>query len=612
MRDYGFQIRRLILVAADREPAEVQFTPGLNVIIGPSDTGKTFILQCIDFALGASSLPDTVPEAESYDKVVLEIASTADDSHYILKRALNGGDISLTRPDGSNEQLRGKHTAGRTDTVSYFLLQLAGMGDKRVRTNQRGVTRDLSFRDLSRLVIVSEQEVIRDSSPLYTGQFPTRTAERSVFRLLLTGRDDSTVIAVDDPRKSRVRVEAKTEVLQGMLDQLRNQIAEQQIDGNVTTLQGQLTLLDTSYRTIEERFSERSTVIADVEERRRTVWSRLRELRGRLDVLSGLAERFALLAEQYLSDLRRLEAIAEAGSRLGDIGVERCPVCGALPEHHNEEHVGSPVDPDVVKESATAEANRIRSLMAGLETTRQQVATERDELLSEQQQQQDELAEVTANIQEELRPRAQELAVELRQTASNRQQVQRSLELLERAQELEVQIQNVQAEEVTSARQEFASLPTSAAEQFAQEVQARLAAWNFPDLDRVTFSETEWDAVISGRPRTSHGKGVRAITHAAFTTGLLRYCASREKPHPGFVLIDSPLIVYREPDPDGVTLDASVKSAFFADLASSFLAEQVILLENDEPPEDVLASGNVNIVRFTKRDEGRYGFIPRD
>ena len=47
-------------------------------------------------------------------------------------------------------------------------------------------------------------------------------------------------------------------------------------------------------------------------------------------------------------------------------------------------------------------------------------------------------------------------------------------------QALETQIRDVQAEEVASARQEFASLPTSAAEEFAQEVQARLAAMELP------------------------------------------------------------------------------------------------------------------------------------
>ncbi|BBO73479.1 hypothetical protein DSCW_08960 [Desulfosarcina widdelii] len=612
MNDSGFHLRRLALTGPGLEPAVVEFTLGLNVISGPSDTGKTFILQCIDYVLGARDRPDELPEAEAYDKVALELQAVSDGGRYVLERAIRGGDIALTHPDQSIEQLKAKHAAGRTDTVSYFLLQLSGLQDKRIRMNSLGETRGLSFRDVAHLAIVSEQDVIRESSPVHASSGYQKTASRSVFRLLLSGVDDSAVVAVEKPSISRARVEAKTDVLQGMLDQLRDQIAEQPIDGDFGSLRDQLNRLNITYQSIEEDLSKSGSSMAEVEERRRTVWSRLHEIQGRLNVLSGLAERFALLAKQYLSDLRRLDAIVEAGSRLDDIGVERCPVCGALPEHHDQEHVDSPVGPEVVAESATAEANRIRSLMADLETTRQEVATEREVLLREQEQLQNELAEVRATIQEELRPRAQESAAKLREAASNRQQVQRSLELLERVQEIEAQIHDVQTEEVASARQEFASLPTSATEEFAQEVQARLASWNFPGLDRVTFSDTEWDVVISGRPRTSHGKGVRAVTHAAFTTGLLRYCASRRKPHPGFVLIDSPLVVYREPDPDGGTLDDSVKSAFFADLASSFLAEQVILLENEEPPDEVLASGNVNMVRFTKRDEGRHGFIPPD
>lgn len=611
MSDYGFQIRRLKLTGAEQPSAEVEFTRGLNVITGPSDTGKTFILQCIDFVLGAGSRPEELSEAEAYDEVALELDAASDGRHYILKRALRGGDVALTRPDGSTEQLKGQHAANRTDTVSNFLLQLSGLSGKRIRTNNRGDTRALSFRDVAQLAIVSERDVIRASSPVHASSGYQKTASRSVFRLLLSGLDDSAVVAVEEPRLSRARIEAKIDVLQVMLDQLREQIAEQQIEEDTAAFRDYLSDLDESYRVIEERLSESGTEMADIEEQRRSVSTGVRETQKRLDVLAGLSERFSLLAEQYKSDLRRLHAIAEAGSRLGDIGVERCPVCGALPEHHDEEHLGSPVDSDVVTESATAEADRIRVLMGDLDTTQQEVAAERAELRNQEAELKNRLASVKNTIEAELRPRTHDLVVELREITSTRQQVQSSLELLERAEALEGQIRSVQTEEVISTQQEFASLSNSSSEEFSQEVQARLAAWNFPNLNRVTFSHTEWDVVISGQPRTSHGKGVRAITHAAFTAGLLRYCANREKPHPGFVLIDSPLVVYREPDPDDVTLDTSVKSAFFADLAASFSAEQVILLENDEPPDDVLESGAVNVVRFTKSDDGRYGFIPR-
>jgi hypothetical protein len=50
--------------------------------------------------------------------------------------------------------------------------------------------------------------------------------------------------------------------------------------------------------------------------------------------------------------------------------------------------------------------------------------------------------------------------------------------------------------------------------------------------------------------RSAHGKGVRAILHAAFTIGLAQYCFDRDIAHPGFVVLDSPLVTYRPPDVD--------------------------------------------------------------
>jgi hypothetical protein len=56
------------------------------------------------------------------------------------------------------------------------------------------------------------------------------------------------------------------------------------------------------------------------------------------------------------------------------------------------------------------------------------------------------------------------------------------------------------------------------------------------------------DFVIDGKPRGSRGKGLRAISHAAVTLGLLGYCQERSLPHPGFVVMDSPLLACFKPE----------------------------------------------------------------
>lgn len=109
--------------------------------------------------------------------------------------------------------------------------------------------------------------------------------------------------------------------------------------------------------------------------------------------------------------------------------------------------------------------------------------------------------------------------------------------------------------------------------------------------------------------RRSFGKGVRAITHAAFVLSLLRRSLDAGLPFTGMVVIDSPLVVYREPDPGEGSFPAAVKEHFYTSTAGIFSDAQVLILENDAPPASL--ASEANIVTFTKTTSGRYGFIPR-
>lgn len=49
----GFELRELRLCGPGQAAGSLVFAPGLNVIEGASDTGKSYALSCIDFAMGA-------------------------------------------------------------------------------------------------------------------------------------------------------------------------------------------------------------------------------------------------------------------------------------------------------------------------------------------------------------------------------------------------------------------------------------------------------------------------------------------------------------------------------------------------------------------------------
>ena len=100
----GVCLTRLTLKGPGVADAAVRFTRGLNVIVGASNTGKTFIAQCVDFMMGGSRPPKEIPEAASYDTVFLGLSIGDADDELILERGLRGGDFKLHRDRAAGEQ----------------------------------------------------------------------------------------------------------------------------------------------------------------------------------------------------------------------------------------------------------------------------------------------------------------------------------------------------------------------------------------------------------------------------------------------------------------------------------------------------------------------------
>jgi hypothetical protein len=608
--NFGFALRRLALTGPGKEPAQVTFRRGLNVIAGPSDTGKSFIAQCLDYALGSGDLPKEIPETEGYSSVVLDIEANNDQRVYSLERSLRGGEVLCKTVGQPDRVLAAKHQEDREDTVSQFLLDLSGLDAKKVRTSEQGKTRPLSFRDLARLVIIDEEAVIKETSPVLSGQFTSKTVESGVFRLLLTGTDDSSIIAKEDPKVAKGRQAGKIELLEGLLKNTRERVAEFGEVGTLTDERDRLTRVEASIQTaLVERNTAQASVVP-LQVKRSTAWSALRTVESKLAVLSELQTRFNLLQKQYSSDLRRLDTIAEAGVRLDQLKEERCPMCGALAEHH-EHREARPALADILV-ACKAEAAKTTTLLQDLQTTRAATAAEVEQLQATRDTGQGELNAISAELRTVMEQHVDVAAKKVDDLRARAETCRQAIDLLERVQEMVELLEEAnkpKKKEKTDVA--GAAVSTAQADPFSREVEALLKAWHFPDLDRVSFSENDQDVVISGRARKSHGKGVRAITRAAFNLALLRLCVDDERPFPNFVVIDSPLLVYEEPDADESSFPQDVKKHFWESVKASFAEAQVIIIENSKQLPSDNALGDVNVVLFTGNDQGRRGFIPQ-
>jgi hypothetical protein len=147
-------------------------------------------------------------------------------------------------------------------------------------------------------------------------------------------------------------------------------------------------------------------------------------------------------------------------------------------------------------------------------------------------------------------------------------------------------------------------------DEFAQAIEDILQRWHFPNANRVFFDPNKRDFQIAGKDRGSTGKGLRAITHAAVKIGLMEFCRERDLPHPGFVVLDSPLLAYWKPEGEEDDLRGTdLKEMFYRYLLDLPNDNQVIIVENEHPPDFV--SRDSNVIVFTKNPHrGRYGFFP--
>ena len=201
-----------------------------------------------------------------------------------------------------------------------------------------------------------------------------------------------------------------------------------------------------------------------------------------------------------------------------------------------------------------------------------------------------------------------------------RDHVKRGLDLLQQRQSLTDRKDALaNAKPLTKADRPTLGAPGNVMDDFAQTVSKVLTEWQFPGQRRVSFDDGAYDLRIDGKRRRDNGKGVRAVTHSAFKVALLMFCRERNLPHPGFIILDTPLLTYRDPlrtkagplSADEKELrNTSLKDFFFEHLAEVSKLGQIIVVENVDLPSNL---GSVAHVETFTGDpsNGRFGLFPQ-
>lgn len=634
------RISEIRLTGTGQPDATIRFEAGANVVTGDSDTGKSYLLRLVDYVLGAEELKKVIDEAAGYETAWVEFANAEGDA-LTLERHVTGGDVrayaqtieeirSAPLRDGDAEQATADPNGsevlawrreGRSEDrdVTSRLFPFFGMPDNvRVRKNADGQHQRLSIRTLLPTFVVTEEAIITENSAILQGGFGD-TAEKRMFSYLLTGKDDKDIVARDSSKMVSARIQAQRDLVIELLEPLNARLKDRSESEE-----------EESVERLEETIGDLSNALANNSEQR----SRLRQRRNehyhdllraetQTAAVDAMLTRYALLDERYSSDLGRLDFISESSHYYDSLQDSMCPMCGQSLDgvsHDHEEATGFSFRADEVYSSAVAEAAKIRGLQTDLKAAIADLESRGRYWKELKDSSSTALEEIDRRLDTELSPAGKrtqnslnELVarrVELETVRSDRVEAARLGGLKEK---LERELSE------PAAKQVWAPLDPMAVTDLCKEIEAVLRDWSWKDDVRVEFEEGRYDIKVNGKPRRSHGKGFRAVLHAAFTIGLLRYCHAKGRPHPGFVMLDSPLTTVKQrkgeakvEQAESDKISAGIEPSFWKSVSEIDPSIQIIVLDNKEPPANLAAALNVQLFAGPDAEEGeRGGFIPR-
>jgi hypothetical protein len=611
-------LRRLAVRGPGKSDATLDFAPGLTLITGISNTGKTHALECIDFALGARDAPKPIDEAEGYTSVVLELSCTG--TIKTISRTYSSPTVALVFDgtieawDGTsgNELTVASNRRKPETTLNAMLLEAAGFkAGTMIPGSTKGKTQMLSYRNVAPFCIVNEDEVIGDRSPVASTAPTSDVAPKAVFALMLTGEvPEAEVTAVRDANQARDQAKNRAALLTDMIAELQVEIASREVDRQ--TLERQLAQLDAELTEITDSLAQRSAALETLVGHRRESLNHADTANARRIESLALEERFGLLARHYESDVRRLEFVMEGGHFFTQLAASHCPECGRPYD------VGDPCHPesahaDEVEQAARAEIGKLQPRMADVQRAITEAAEDAVAAGVEYDQATARARELDEQIREQASPAAEHARSQLAALTARRRVIE---EDLLRYRELDRFVAAKQEADIAADKKPAtfrASQNADALKALGEEIERVLRAWQFDVGSGVYLDAPTLDLVIGGKPRGANGKGVRAVARAAFNVGLMRYCLANDRPHPGFVIIDTPLRPYKGYTPQGEEADEArrldpVRTACIRDLAAAN-AGQVIIMENEEPPDDVRKLAMVHDFGGPLA-AGRAGFYP--
>lgn len=600
-----FTIRKLTVSGGGHQDSIIEFTDGLNLIIGPSNTGKSLIMDCIDYVFGFTPKVNRpskiVDNSNGYTHVELELKT--DKGSVSLKREIGTTKVSVIshHPEIENGTYSSDRNAKKN--INDIFLKLIGINDvHKVLSSQKGSTQSLTWRSILHLFFMKQNDIDRESSALLSPNAMGFTSSAAALLYLLTGKDANDFQKPEDPAISVAKRNAIIMYIRDKRDQLsqkREELEKLLSEHDISDAQSMIDKISSEIQTLQAELNNAT-------QKSKKIMLEIYQQNSKLSECNTVLYNFHSLSKQYQSDVKRLGfivdgQIASSGHRL----VSHCPFCDTeLKADPGEDYV-------------TAAATELTKLGKHIsELSDAQASAERKKKSIEERIAilEEEKNVLDSYITNELQPKISTFKSELDKNLQiirwqdeleriHQEEVQYSADLFEK--ETEEDPKEVKYNILTSYEYDLVN-------GFEKELISALKSSNFGGASSARLNMKSFDIEIDGHSKpTCMGGGYSAVLNALTVYAMTNYIYQKNGYAPGFLALDSALSQLSEAE--HIKTEDSIKYGFMQFLISNALKRQVIVIEHKDKipfaPKTDEAKG-IRVTEFTmNKHSGRYGFL---
>lgn len=601
-----FYIDKLIVTGGNHEPSIIDFKPGLNFILGPSNTGKTLIMDCLDYMFGFSPKKDRpskiVDNNNGYDKIILKLLTK--NGTVILERLIGDSKINVSGSDSTVET--GVYSVGHTakKNINSLYLHLLGIEESHsVRSAEKGSkTQELTWRSMLHLFFLRQSDVARESSALLAPNSWGPTASASVLLFLLTGQDANSIQLEEDPKIGEARKKALMAYMKKKIDEYSKRRIE--LEEIATEYKSSNAVY--SIDSLRKKILELKTKMESATKESNSIMSQIYECNSKLSESHTVEHNFDILYHQYQTDIKRIGFIIDGSA---NVPIARskiiCPICGEETENIQDSEVLS---------ASSAELEKIKSHLSELQTTRQSLKKQQKKISDKIAVLEERKNEISRLVSEQIQP----------QLASLEQILEKQMKIVSISSEISVlqKSENEYRSELFVKATEKISKQTThnvyedfgydVINGFEEELRALLKASKIGGASSAMLNMDTFDIEIDGKKKSvSMGGGFCGILNTITTLAMSAYLLKSNKFAPGFYAVDSSLTQLSE---SGYKEQKdTVKENFINHLMVHALDRQVIIVEQSDRMPFIPKESNekgIHVISFTRdRHNGRYGFL---